>query len=142
MQLLKREAGDQLIEFALIFPMLALVVFGIMDFTFLFQQYHAITNAAQEGARVGALAGYSVTDAQFRTQEWLDKTFPDTGATPVITVTPGTVGSGGNCFTTVRVDVTVPPSFITPIPLWAVGLQSVNLRASSTMRTEVTGQSC
>lgn len=142
MQLLTRETGAQLVEFALAFPLLLLLVFGIMDFIFLFEQYHTITNAAREGARVGVLPSSSANDAQAAAQWWIDRAFLTTGATPVITVIPGTSGSGGKCLTTVRVDVTVPPSFLTPIPLWVVGLQAVRLKASSTMRTEVTGPSC
>jgi Flp pilus assembly protein TadG len=127
---------------ALALPLLLLLVFGIMDFALMFQQYLVINNAAEEGARVGVLPGYSATDAQARAQEWIDKTFLSTGASPTITATPGTIGSGGNCFTTMTVAITVPPSFLTPIPLWVVGLQALQLNASSTMRTEITGPAC
>jgi hypothetical protein len=45
------EKGAELIEFALVFPLLLLVMFGIMDFGLLFQRYETVTNAAREGAR-------------------------------------------------------------------------------------------
>ena len=53
------ERGAELVEFALVFPMLLLVMLGIMDFGFLFQRYEVVTNAAREGARVAILPGYT-----------------------------------------------------------------------------------
>ena len=38
-------------------PLLLLVVFGIIDFGFMFQRYEVVTNAAREGARLGVLQG-------------------------------------------------------------------------------------
>ena len=50
----RRDAGSQLIEFMLVFPMLLLMVAAIMDFGMLMRQYEVITNAAREAARFGA----------------------------------------------------------------------------------------
>ena len=49
--------AQDLIEFALIFPVLMLFVFGIVDFGRAFHVLIAISNAAREGARVGILYG-------------------------------------------------------------------------------------
>lgn len=49
------EIGSELIEFALVFPMLPFVCLGIVDFDFLFQRYEVVTNASREAARVAAL---------------------------------------------------------------------------------------
>ena len=59
---LKSERGAELIEFALIFPLLLLVLVGMIDFGFLFQRYEVLTNAAREGARIAVLPEY--TDEQ------------------------------------------------------------------------------
>ena len=56
------ERGAQLVEFALITPLLLLIIGGIADFGFLFQSFEVTTNAAREGARVAILPGYD-TDA-------------------------------------------------------------------------------
>lgn len=59
---------------ALTLPLLLLVVFGIIDFGFMFQRYEAVTNAAREGARLGVLqgsAGYTATEAQNRALDYL-----------------------------------------------------------------------
>ena len=53
------EDGAELIEFALVLPMLLLVVLGIAEFGFIFQRYEVLTNAAREGARIAVLPGYS-----------------------------------------------------------------------------------
>ena len=52
------ERGAELIEFALVFPLLMMVVLGCVDFAFVFHHNEVITNAAREGARVGSLPGY------------------------------------------------------------------------------------
>ena len=55
---LKTERGAELIEFALVFPLLLFIILGIVDFGFLFQRMEVVTNAAREGARIAVLPGY------------------------------------------------------------------------------------
>ena len=66
-----REAGVELIEFALVFPLLLLVVLGVADFGFLFQRWEALTNATREGARVATLPGYATVDVEDRVVNYL-----------------------------------------------------------------------
>jgi hypothetical protein len=87
------ERGAELIEFALILPLLLLIMLGIVDFGFMFQRYEVLTNAAREGARVAVLPGYTTADVQARVCAYV-KTggVPLTGAcpnpgNPVISVT-------------------------------------------------------
>jgi Flp pilus assembly protein TadG len=64
---LRSERGAELIEFALILPLIIILLMGIFDFGLAFQRYEVITNAAREGARLGSLqASYAVTDIQSR----------------------------------------------------------------------------
>ena len=65
------ESGAELIEFALVLPLLLLVLLGIIDFGFLFQRYEVVTNAAREGARVAVLPGYGDADVQPRVDQYL-----------------------------------------------------------------------
>ena len=60
------DKGAELIEFALVFPLLLLVMVGIMDFGLLFQRYETVTNAAREGARIAVLPGYAQADVEAR----------------------------------------------------------------------------
>lgn len=47
----KKERGQELVEFALIFPVLLMIVVGIFDLGRAFYSIIVITNAAREGAR-------------------------------------------------------------------------------------------
>ncbi len=49
--------GQNLVEFALIVPVLALFVFGVLDVARIFHALIAISNAAREGARYGMAYG-------------------------------------------------------------------------------------
>ena len=55
---LRQEDGAQLVEFALVLPLLLFVVLGIAEFGIIFQRYEVVTNAAREGARLAVLPGY------------------------------------------------------------------------------------
>jgi Flp pilus assembly protein TadG len=48
-----RERGQDLIEFALIAPVLILLLFGILQTGLIVMQYNTVANAAREGARHG-----------------------------------------------------------------------------------------
>lgn len=51
----KLETGQSLVEFAIMLPILLLVVMGIIEFGFIMNSYLTLQNAAREGARAGAL---------------------------------------------------------------------------------------
>lgn len=50
----RRSRGQALVEFALIVPLFAIMLFGVIDFGLAFDASIAISNAAREGARLGA----------------------------------------------------------------------------------------
>lgn len=50
------DRGAQLVEFALVAPLLILLLFGIIEFGWLFAQMNEIRHVAQEGARWGAVS--------------------------------------------------------------------------------------
>lgn len=49
------EFGVAMVEFAIILPLLILILFGIIDFGLLMYNKQVITNASREGARVKAM---------------------------------------------------------------------------------------
>ena len=65
------ERGAELIEFALVLPLLLLIILGIVDFGFMFQRFEVVTNAAREGARIAVLPGYATADVEARVQNYL-----------------------------------------------------------------------
>jgi len=55
MSLIKDKKGQSLIEFALVLPILLLVLLGIMEFGRMIMAANVLNQAAREGARVGAV---------------------------------------------------------------------------------------
>jgi Flp pilus assembly protein TadG len=54
----KREQGQTMAEFALVLPVLAILLFGIIQFGIAFNNYLAVTDAVRAGARQAAVARY------------------------------------------------------------------------------------
>jgi hypothetical protein len=52
-----KERGATLIEMAMIFPLMVLVLIGIIELGMAFKDYLAVSAASREGARIAALAG-------------------------------------------------------------------------------------
>jgi Flp pilus assembly protein TadG len=132
-----RERGAVAVEFAIIFPVLLLLVFGIIDFGFGFHAWDASENAAREGARVGAVKP-SLFDIETRarsTSSSLDqsKLTVDTSCSTDKGVSfhgcpAGTSWVEGDI---VKVTVSYVYDYITPLPGF-IGLgSSVTVRASS-----------
>ena len=53
----KRENAQTMVEFALVFPLVLLIAFGLIEFGRMVFIYAAVTGAAREGSRYGAAAG-------------------------------------------------------------------------------------
>ena len=52
----KSDSGVAIVEFAYIFPLLVMLLMGIIEMGFLLYDKAVITNASREGARVGIVA--------------------------------------------------------------------------------------
>lgn len=57
MKSLKNEKGQSLIEFAILLPLLLLLLMGILEFGLMLNAYLSINNSAREGARLGIVDG-------------------------------------------------------------------------------------
>ncbi len=53
----RHETGATLVEFALILPILLVVILGITEFGLAFKDFLSVSNAAREGARIASSAG-------------------------------------------------------------------------------------
>jgi len=142
---LKKNRGASAVEFAIILPLLALLVFGIVELTFALYDKAMITNASREGARVGIVYRIpAVTDAEISgvVNNYLGShliTFgnkrppssdPVTGATVIVMRTGGSPGGE------VRVRVGYTYSFLV-LPQFASGLGGgINMTAETVMRME------
>jgi Flp pilus assembly protein TadG len=138
-RLARAEQGAELIEMAIVTPLLLLLVMGIVDFGFLFQRYVVLTNAAVEGARVATLPGYTAADAQARVQAYV----ADGGVPGVVNAvtTPVTLpGAGGGTWPGMQMTVThvYTLQYIAPIAALVGGTSAANvtLTARATMRSQ------
>ena len=140
-----RDRGATAVEFALLVPLLLVLVFGIIDFGRALNAQITITQAAREGARVAAL-GQTADAATTRTN------YAATGLTLTSVTVSGTgtgtvTGSGLACPTgsgkagadaTVTVGYTF--SFVTPVGalagLFGGKASSLNLTAQGVMPCE------
>jgi Flp pilus assembly protein TadG len=59
---LRGQKGASLVEFAVIAPLLFLIIFGIIEFGILIYDNAMLTNASREGARTGILFRYPALD--------------------------------------------------------------------------------
>ena len=148
---LRSERGAELIEFSLTLPLLLLLVLGIIEFGFLFQEYEVVTNAAREGARVGALidsAGYTTDEAAARISDYMTAGGLDMAkATPAPTVTTSQVAVTGTtkCFTA----VTATASYQHEVPFlsgimsfFGSPITTIPLSNVAVMRTEAATTTC
>jgi Flp pilus assembly protein TadG len=116
-----RAAGDRgavAVEFALILPVLLLIVVGTIEFGRVYSQVQVYNGAAREGARCAAVMASEVADCntlgdvQTRINDASDP-YPDP---PAATITP----SGGCTDSTIGQDVTVQwaQPMTLDIPFW------------------------
>ena len=61
LRFLNREKAQTMVEFALVFPIVLLITYGLIEFGRMVFIYSAVTGAAREGARYGAAAGSDVS---------------------------------------------------------------------------------
>ena len=60
----KSRAGQALAEFAIVLPVLLLIVFGIIEFSLAFRTFQVVTNSAREGARVAVVPSTTTADVE------------------------------------------------------------------------------
>ena len=125
--------AQSLVEFALVVPLLLILVFGIIDFGMGLSRWIVITNATREGARLGAV-GRPPAEVEAKTiaasSGIIDSSnvivdYQDVGAN-------GYAGDGGDA---VVVKVTYEYNFATPLGA-LLNRSSVTLSACSDMRLE------
>ncbi len=63
---ISREEGVAAVEFALILPVLALMLFGILEFGRVWSQYQVFQGAAREGARCAAVQATKFSDCEIQ----------------------------------------------------------------------------
>lgn len=124
-----RERGAGLAEFALVMPVLLMILFGIIEFGFAFRRSQSLEAAAREGGRLASLSSTSPAEVADRVDDVLGTTSFD--GPPVVSVEPsgGCVGREG---LTVTVTVTAPHRLTIPFAID----RDLNLTGRSVFRCE------
>jgi Flp pilus assembly protein TadG len=133
----RSERGAELIEFAIVAPILIFILAAIVDFGMLFRTYEAVTNAAREGARVGVLPGYAPADVQNRVAQYLAASGLNGAYTVNVVNVPITTGAGTFTARAVTLNYTYQFSVLAAAaPLFGGSFGSIPLNAVTAMRVE------
>lgn len=133
----RSEHGAELIEFAIVAPILILLIAGIFDFGMMFRTFEAVTNAAREGARVGILPGYAPADVQTRVDAYMTASGLTGPYTVAVANVPVATGAGTFTARSVTVDYTYQFAVLGVIgAAFGGSFTTIPLRAVSVMRTE------
>lgn len=119
---LRKEKGQATVEFALVLPLLILLIFGMMDFGWLFYNKIEVNNASREGARYAAI-------------HWNESNYEADTTNLVISYSSGATVVVSPNEADVTVSVTKNVNVLTGIASTFLG-SSVNLSSSCTMRKE------
>ncbi len=135
---MKSEKGASAIEFAIVLPVLVLLIAGIMEFSVLLYDKAVITNASREGARAGIVfSDPPISDAEIEAivNNYCAGHLITFGAAPGATTSVSRAGSGsaGDPLTVsvnYHYDFLVIPNFLNNL----VG--GINLAGQTVMRAE------
>lgn len=120
--------GAAAVELAVVSPLLFAMLFGIIEFGWLFAVQNTLVNAAREGARLGILQGVTVEEIEARTLQFLQPMGLEDRVTVEITeATPD------DPFVTVR--ITVPREDVSLVGSF-FGFVGGTVEGTATMRKE------
>jgi Flp pilus assembly protein TadG len=107
-RLLQRTEGTSAVEFAIILPILLMIICGIIDFGQLYYRLHTVNAAARAGARLASVQGATLGSGTLTAVSTAVHNF---GSNLHVSMTPSTPVSNSN----VTVTVTDSVSIITPL---------------------------
>jgi Flp pilus assembly protein TadG len=126
-RLRKRQEGQTLTEFAMVLPLLALLLFGIIQFGIVFHQYVTLTDSVRAGGRQGAVSR-DLANPQAVVIDRVRRSAAD--------LDPGKLGVSVSSTFVQGDDVTVTATYPYDISLLGVVVKSGTLSASTTERVE------
>jgi Flp pilus assembly protein TadG len=131
------EEGAQLIEFVIVFPILMLLLAGILDFGMMFRSFEVVTNASREGARVAILPGYALADVKLRVDEYLAASGLNSTVVTEMQTVPVKIGAKTFNARAVRVSYTYQMLVLSGVSkVFGGSIGNVPLQAVSVMRSE------
>lgn len=129
MEFLKKQKGQSLVEFAIILPILLLILIGILEFGMILNSYLTIHSASREGARLAIVGG---SDIEIETL--ITNMYPNLDVENLtVNITP--VEGMRNSGDTITVKVTYNYTGISPI-IGDIITDHIILKAHTSMRIE------
>ena len=131
------QKGQALVEFALVLPLVLLLVVGMLEFARAWNLHQAMTDAVREGARRAVLADtWPVDSAYAPIWRYLAQTgYDPTYATMGVCTPPATsCGATSPNFKQTGLPITVTLSL--PYRIWILGNRQILMRTSYTVRNE------
>lgn len=104
---LKNCSGQSLTEFALMLPLLIVVLLGVLEVAHIYQAYVTITNAAREGARYGITDPTDTSGIKSRTMQEASSEIVLNADDISISCPDATGGNCANATTGTRITITV-----------------------------------
>ena len=123
----KRQQGQTLTEFAMVLPLMALLLFGVIQFGIGFHQYVTLTDAVRAGGRQGAVSR-DLSNPQGRVIDRVRTSAADLDSGKLGVTVTSTFVQGS--------DVQVVATYPYNISLLGVVVKSGTLRAQTTERVE------
>jgi Flp pilus assembly protein TadG len=126
-------SGQAVVEFALIAPILLLIIFGLVDFARGWSAHHTIADAAREGARITVVDNGATWDSALVV---MNNRMAAAGLDPGrATITPE-IGADRGDPTTVTIEYTFDYWLLDIFINWVNGEETVSLVSQITMRNE------
>jgi uncharacterized protein (UPF0333 family) len=130
---LRNRRGQALVEFALILPVILLLVVGMLEFARAWNLHQVMTDAAREGARRAVLANSVMDQDSVRAAMWrhLAQFGYDPGYSTIMsgaTITP--IGNWKITGQNITITLALPYRF------WVLPWQTITMRTAFTMRNE------
>ncbi len=136
MRRIRNERGQATIEFALILPLLLLLLLGIIEFGRAWNLAQLATDAVREGTRQCSLAD-NVTHTEATVRTWIQNRMATSGVpTAASTVTFATPGGGGTACENSDQPVTVTLRIPYRWMFFGGAVRPITLTSSFTMRNE------
>lgn len=124
---MKSEKGQSLVEFALVIPILVMLILGIVDFGRIYHVYLTLDHAGREAARAASIGK---DDTTIKSVAVNDATSIKLTSDKVAISPGGTRSPGSN----VTITITYPVDFLTPVIGQIIG--TFNLKNITVMRVE------
>jgi Flp pilus assembly protein TadG len=147
-RLVRDTRGSEVVEFALVLPVLLLVVAGIIDMGVLFNNYQVVTNAAREGARLAAIPASSEEAVKVAVEHRVDDYIAGAGldkALATTTIEPDQLEVGTRKINLKRVVVSYQYTYLILGPIAHLfdqdsAFDTITLTGVATMRQELAAE--